>query len=513
MPVPRRLRRAATASAAALCLTAAVQVPAAASPAPTVRTQNGTLRGSTEAGADRFLGVPFAAPPVGPLRWRPPQPAPRWKGVREATQAPVRCVQQTTLPTSEDCLHLNVYTPPGAARGGKRYPVMVYLHGGSLVSGTGSVYDPTEMTRNGVVVVTVNYRLGALGFLAHPGLGAGNYGLMDQQAALRWVQRNIAGFGGRPGKVTIFGESAGGLSVLSHLASPGSAGLFSAAINQSGAYALKLPTRAAAERQGAAFATAAGCADQSAACLRSLPVSAIVAKQGGSALPTVDGRVLPRSLDEAFARGDFHRVPVMNGTTHDESTYFIAANYDLAGRKVTADGYVRGIQDMAFVSAEAAERVAEAYPLSAYPSPASALSAVATDANFACPALEVDSRLAGRVPLYAYEFSDPNPPQLYLGPVSFPYGAYHASELQYLFKVGNAVRPGALSPEQQRLAATMRRHWTSFATAHVPAGARTWPRHTPSDRRMISYAPPASTVVGGFAADHKCALWSSVKQG
>ncbi|WP_019629736.1 carboxylesterase/lipase family protein [Actinomadura atramentaria] len=509
-----RFSRAAAAVLAAVSLGAFLPASASAAPAhdPVVATRGGVLRGTAGSGADAYLGVPYAAPPTGALRWRPPQAAARWTGVRAADRPGAACLQPGAAGSAEDCLYLNVYTPPGASRGRAKYPVMVYLHGGAFVTGKGSAYDPTELTKNGVIVVTVNYRLGALGFLAHPSLAgrdgsAGNYGLMDQQAALRWVRDDIARFGGKPGDVTVFGESAGGLSVLSQLVSPGSAGLFSAAINQSGAYGLTLPTRAAAERQGASFATAAGCADQSAACLRALPAATVLAHQQGSYLPDVDGRVLPRSLDDALRRGAFHRVPVVNGTTHNESSYFVALMYDLSGGRATPENYLAGIQAMAYVSADQARRVAAQYPLSRYGSPAEALSALGTDADFACPALSVDRWLAGRVPTYAYEFNDPNPPELYLAPVSFPYGAAHATELQYLFTVGNAAFPAELSPDQQRLAATMRRDWASFATAHRVAG---WPRFTASGQRMRSYVPPGSKPMTGFADEHRCGFWSTV---
>ncbi|MQY06267.1 carboxylesterase/lipase family protein [Actinomadura macrotermitis] len=484
--------------------------------APVVHTDKGALRGATTPAADRFLGVPYAAPPVGELRWRPPRPAARWRGVREATAFSPRCVQKTTAPTSEDCLYLNVYTPKGASRSGRRYPVMVYIHGGGFVSGAGGNYDPAKLVEQGTVVVTLNYRLGALGFLAHPALAAadgstGNYGLMDQQAALRWVQRNIGRFGGQAGRVTVFGESAGGDSVLAQLTSPGSAGLFSAAISQSGAYNLRLQTRASAESDGAALAAAAGCPGGQAACLRALPPSALLGRQQPLMFLQTDGAVLPRSLDEAFRTGAFHRVPVVNGTTHDESTYFVATGYDLAGQRVTPDTYLAGIQGMTGVSAAQAARVAERYPLGRYPSPASALAAAATDASFACPARELDGWLSERVPTYAYEFNDRNAPQLYLPPVSFPYGASHASELQYLFDVGNAVFPAPLAPDQQRLAATMRRHWTGFAKNRRPAGSGEWPAFSAAAPHMISYVPPAPGRVADFSAEHNCDLWSALR--
>ncbi|MGZ6124296.1 MAG: carboxylesterase/lipase family protein, partial [Myxococcales bacterium] len=271
----------------------AIALPLAASAAfatprsPVVATKDGPVRGVLSDGIDRFLGIPYAAAPVGDLRWRPPQPHGRWTGVRDATGFGSHCPQVASpfglASATEDCLFLNVFTPARRehGRGGGeedfgRLPVMVWFHGGALLVGESDDYDPVRLVREDVIVVTVNYRLGVLGFFAHPALTAespdhasGNYGLMDQQAALRWVQRNIDAFGGDPQRVTIFGESAGGLSVHSHLASPLSAGLFHRAIVESGAYALVQPSLAQAEAQGAAVAVEAGCADQTAACLRS----------------------------------------------------------------------------------------------------------------------------------------------------------------------------------------------------------------------------------------------------
>jgi para-nitrobenzyl esterase len=261
----------------------------------------------------------------GALRWRPPRPGARWHGVRDTTAFAPHCPQSAgpfgVASVSENCLYLNVFAPRGSMRRGRRLPVMVWIHGGALVTGESDDYNPAKLVREGAIVVTINYRLGALGFLAHPALArrpggpSGNYGLMDQQAALRWVQRNIRHFGGDPGDVTIFGESAGGLSVLSQLASRRARGLFSRAIVESGAYDLTQAPLAAGE----AFATTAGCASQTAACLRALPVSTILASQNAAGYqPDIDGRVLTQSLKTAFASGQFNRVPVINGSNHDE---------------------------------------------------------------------------------------------------------------------------------------------------------------------------------------------------
>jgi para-nitrobenzyl esterase len=207
---------------------------------PIVHIDSGVVRGMAGSTVDAFLGLPYAAPPTGNLRWRPPSPPADWQGVRDATQFAPSCPQApgslTAGPTSEDCLYLNVYTPQLGSQSGGGLPVLVWIHGGGFTQGAGRDYDPTKLAADGIVVVTINYRLGALGFLAHPALASrpggpsGNYGLMDQQAALRWVQRNIDRFGGDPGVVTIAGESAGGLAVLMHLVSPSSRGLFQRAI-------------------------------------------------------------------------------------------------------------------------------------------------------------------------------------------------------------------------------------------------------------------------------------------
>src|SRR5450755_860150 len=497
---------------------------------PVVATAGGLVRGLTASAADEFLGIPYAAPPVGPLRWRPPQPAARWPGVRDATQFAPHCPQPPSFfgvaSTSEDCLYLNVFTPPGARRlDARRLPVMVWIHGGALITGESDDYNPAGLVRHGVIVVTINYRLGALGFLAHPALASqpggpsGNYGLMDQQAALRWVQRNIRAFGGDPRNVTIFGESAGGLSVLSQLASPGARGLFSRAIVESGAYNLTQAPLATAEAAGEAFATTVGCASQTAACLRSLPVSAILDNEDFSGYtPDIDGQVLTQSLKTAFASGQFNRVPVINGSNHDEWRLFVGES-ELEGAPVTAANYQDMIAATLGVSPAIAAVIAGQYPLSSYSSPAVALGAVGTDAIFACPALTVDQSLSAYVPTYAYEFNDENAPELFLPPVpGFSYGAAHASELQYLFGL-RAGFPAVLSPPQQRLASAMKRYWTSFAdrgSPGSPGGSRgpaaldgpRWPLFDSTSQQVLSLVPPRPQVETGFAAEHHCAFWA-----
>jgi para-nitrobenzyl esterase len=488
---------------------------------PQAGTVNGAVRGLANGAVDEFLGIPYAAPPVGALRWQPPQPAANWSGVLDATQFAPHCPQSPSpfgqASTSEDCLFLNVFTP-GHRAPGARYPVMVWIHGGSLVTGESNDYLPTGLVEDGVTVVTINYRLGALGFLADAALADGNgqsgdYGLMDQQAALRWVQRNIAGFGGDPHNVTIFGESAGGLSTLSQVASPQARGLFARAIVESGSYELTQASLATAEAAGAAFATKAGCASQAAACLRSLSVSTILADQNATGyMPNVNSEVLPQTLKTAFSTGNFNRVPIINGTNHDEWRLFVALS-ELEGDPVTVANYQSMIASTLGVPAAAAAVIAAKYPLTAYPSASIALGAVGTDAIFACPALTIDQSVSRFVPTFAYEFNDENAPENFLPPVSFPYGAPHASELQYLFDLPTAAFPGTLSVQQQQLATIMKGYWTDFAKRGFPSsfGTPSWPLFNNLTQQMQSLVPPTPQTETDFATTHNCAFWTALE--
>jgi para-nitrobenzyl esterase len=518
---------------AALVLTGEPSVVAATSgSAPVVHVDGGRVQGVTGTSVTTFLGIPYAAPPLGTLRWRPPQPVRPWHGVRDASQFGPSCPQDLVRmrnpflppgPISEDCLYLNVYTPSVGQGGSRGRPVLLWIHGGGLVQDGARNYDGSKLAADGAVVVTINYRLGALGFLANaalastPGGAAGNYGLMDQQAALRWVQRNIARFGGDPGNVTIAGQSAGGLSVLAHLVSQGSRRLFQRAVVQSGTFALNQLPLSTAEAAGAAFAASVHCTTQVASCLRNASVSDLVDNFGVEIPGVVDGAVLTETIGTALANGRFARVPVLNGITHDEERLFVdglsiavsqGTNVPVA-EPITPDNYESDIASVLGVSSARAAAIAVEYPLSAYSAPDVAFSTLVSDANFACSALQVDRWTSRHVPTYAYQFNDDNAPVVIAPPGHFPVVATHGSELPYLFDQPNTPFPATLNSDQQNLAATMRTAWTTFAGTGSPSSSvLAWPSYRPGGLQ-ISLTTPASSVDTTASAEHHCGFWST----
>ncbi len=335
---------------------------------------------------------------------------------------------------------------------------MVWIHGGNLISGGGDLYDPTRLVQKRVIVVTINYRLGYLGFFAQSAIDAehhlhGNYGSMDQQFALNWVQRNIKGFGGDPNQVTIFGESAGGQSVYVHLASPTASHLFHGAISQSGSYfefqdyldfivTLEIgeTTGTVLVPPGSSAATSVGCSSQTSQCLRGVSASALVAVQPGTVYPFVDGTLLTQTPGAAFASGKFNQVPVISGTNHDEWRYIVALQYDFGVGALTDAEYPAAVA--ALVGLLESDPFVQflisiGYPLSNYPPPPGvvsaplALGALGTDEYFACPARNAELSLSKYVQTYAYEFNDETAPSFF-PPLSFPPGDMHFIEVQYL---------------------------------------------------------------------------------
>ncbi|MBS4728783.1 carboxylesterase family protein [Mycobacterium sp. SM1] len=492
-----------------------------------VRVSSGLLRGRVAADYRLFQGIPYAAPPVGALRWQPPRPAPPWPGMRDASKPGPQCIQGNTRehgarPASEDCLTLNVWTP--AAGGGQR-PVMVWIHGGGFVNGSGDLYNARSLAARGhIVVVTINYRLGALGFLAHPALGpageVGNYGLADQQAALRWVRDNIASFGGDPAKVTVAGESAGAMSVCDHLVAPGSAGLFHAAIIQSGPCQAQADL-ATAQRLSVDYAASVGCPDLvvAAQCLRALPAAALArppwyARIGDSdslSGPVTGTTTLPVDPVAALVSGRAAKVPVLIGINRDEFTMFAALRYLRLGRAVASEEYPRMLADVFGAGGRA---VLAHYPPERYGGDVSlAYSAAVTDGVFACPADRMAAGLRRGAPVYGYEFDDrdaPAPKPLRQAP--FPIGASHSLELRYLFNAGES---SSLDPARRQLSDQMISYWSRFVTTGAPdaPGEPAWPAlgGDPNHSAWMSLRPDGSRVITDFAQSHQCVLWAALK--
>jgi para-nitrobenzyl esterase len=491
------------------------------------QTESGPVQGITFRGVTEFRGIPFAAPPVGPLRWHPPAPPIAWSGTRDGSTYGPACEQSLALdPVSEDCLTLNIYQPANVSPS-SRLPVMIWIHGGGFISGSGRDFDGSALAVHGnVTVVGINYRLGYLGFLAHPALSAadpnhvsGNYGLLDQQAAFAWVRRNIANFGGNPNRITIFGESAGGQSVIDQLISP-TAGPLSAAIAQSGSYSTNLPTLAQEEVAGQSAATALGCPDQSASCLYALspatlanalnPLSSL-----GSVSAVVDGRTIPLPPAQAFAQGRFQHIPVINGSNHDEYRLFTGLNRFLAKTPpLTRDQYETQIKAQ-FGSASAL--VLRAYPAKAYALADYAYDAVITDIAFACNTHLLNTLMARYTRVYEYELNDPNAPTA-SGPVlaGFSYGSAHSADLSYLFPAYNVAAfhpagPPPLSRAQQRLRFSIQDFWINMARRQnpmYPAGAA-WPYFTKASPTVMSFYPPMPATTLTFPADHHCVIWKN----
>ncbi len=520
-------RRAALGLAAALGLYAscAFASPLAASPPEraVVQSPAGDLSGVTADGIRAFKGVPYAVPPVGQGRWRPPVAAPRWNGVRDARDFGQACIQPTPRVqtiyssdlgrTSEDCLTLNLWTPTDAHKA----PVIVWIHGGALVAGSSreTLYDGARLASEGVVVVSINYRLGVLGYLAHPALSAespeglsGNYGLMDQIEALRWVQRNIAAFGGDPQNVTIAGESAGGLSVVYLMASPPARGLFAKAIAQS-AYMISTPELKTAlygapsgEDAGARLARTLQA--PSARVLRSMDAQTLTdaaAGAGFSPFAVVDGQILPRQLVDVFDRGEQAPVPILAGFNSGE----------IRSLKMLAPPAPSSPAEYERIIRDRYGDLAEAF-LALYPASDMAESILATtrDALYGWTSDRlVRSQTALGRPSFLYVFDHGYPAADAAG-----LHAFHASELPYMF--GRLNRTPPLWPkipdtaQETALSDAMVAYWTRFARSGAPGQAAdvAWPAYgDDADYLLIQTTPKAaSNSSPGMFALHEQAM-------
>jgi para-nitrobenzyl esterase len=520
-----------------------------------VDTKEGPVKGFLVNGVAEFLGIPYATPPVGDLRWTPPKPHAPWTTVLKATAYANTCAQVVTLGVfagppnnNEDCLYLNVFTPNLDKSAG--LPVVFWIHGGGNIDGESNDYDGTKLASDGkTVVVTINYRLNLMGFLAHPALDAeghlfGNYGILDQQLALKWVKRNIREFGGDPNNVTVGGQSAGASDTMTNVVSPLAAGLFDRAIAQSGiTYFTGLTPLSFAETRGVSFAVAAGCGSGTGAatakCLRSLTAAQVEALAGTASASSAyitylveDGQIIPGSFTSAFQSGNFNHMPIMNGTVEDEGNFGLAGTEYFKNPQVpfTATDFTNYVTNTysgnagpggspPTYPAGTVDKVFAQYPLSAYATPQLALDAVMTDPS-ACRSLHASQLLAGQVPVYGYEFRDQTAP-FYFPPLpGFVSLAYHTADIQYLFPLyhGGPAPPSVihqLNSEQQDLSDQLVAAWTNFAWTGNPNGLGNspWPRYKgKSTSYYLSQDIPTLSIFteAQLSAEHKCGFWQTI---
>ncbi len=472
---------------AALAVSSTVLAAHQQATAPRVKTANGMVEGTTEtSGVQSYKGIPFAAPPSGELRWKAPQPVKNWTGVRKATQFGARCMQRPVFSDmvfrsngmSEDCLYLNVWTPAKSAT--ERLPVLVYFFGGGFIAGDGSEprYDGESMAKKGIVALTVNYRLNVFGFLAHPELtkesphhASGNYGLLDQAAALKWVHDNIAGFGGDPARVTIAGESAGSASVSAQMASPLSKGLIAGAIGESGA--LISPTLGPAplsdaEQNGVKFASAAGAASMLA--LRTMSaeqVLEVTARQDAPRLgATVDGYLFPKTPLEIYSAGQQAQVPLLAGWNSAESN---AGGVLGRGAEPTADNYAAALKRLYPENADEASKV---YAGSTPDEIEQAATDLASDRFIAYSTWKwLDLHAKTGKPTYRYYYSRPRPAMVKPEPNARPSrGAVHSAEIEYAMGNLETNKVYAWTDEDRKVSQTMQEYFANFIKKGDPNG-------------------------------------------
>jgi para-nitrobenzyl esterase len=487
--------------AAAALACAAIAGPALAE-APQARVSGGLLAGVREGGADAFLGIPFAAPPTGANRWRAPQPAQPWSGVRDAGHFGASCWQGVAGAgfgpwtheyvvqdkVSEDCLFLNVWT---AAAGGARRPVLVWFHGGGFSQGSGSVpiYDGAALAGRGVVVVTVNYRLGVLGFLAHPdltreaaGAAPGNWGLQDMVAALKWIRANIAAFGGDPDQVTIAGQSAGAIAVHDLVASPLAKGLFHRAIAESGLPSLApTPLLAKAEEAGLAFARSKGAA--SIAELRAMTPGQLTGgpPQPLAFFPIADGVLLPEAPAKLYAEGRINDVPMLAGLNGDEGSAMSPA-WGVSGEAAFKALLERSYGAMA-------GRFAGLYPAASDAERAAASKAILRERGLAALWVWARDRVGkAKAPVYGYLYQHPEP-----GPQAARYGAFHSSEIPYVFQTLDKSPERGFTAADRALSLQVSTYWLDFVRAGDPngKGLPAWPQLKLDDPQIMALGETA----------------------
>ncbi|KEF59786.1 uncharacterized protein A1O9_04634 [Exophiala aquamarina CBS 119918] len=526
-----------------------------------IKTTHGPVQGILEDGMQKFVGIPYALPPVGDLRWKPPVSPLLWEEPLEVVEFGPICAQTSicfpgfgSTSSTEDCLYLNVFKPENhEPHHQSKAPVMVFIHGGGYSCGASNDYNPESLVKDGqVVFVSLNYRVSMFGFFSHPeinreGHPSGNYGIMDQQLALKWVRENIERFGGNKENITVFGESAGGGSILAHIAAPSSRGLFHKAIIESGGAppTMPFPSVEKLESLGVALTKAAGCTEQTPKSLRSIPVEALLEADkidegqfGIGKFPfglMEDGMIVVRDLRDKFSRGEFNRIPMIIGVNRDEFTWFQAMSELRSGKAISAEEYPETLSatidllnrlhlNGVIVPQSAIPQVLEKYPAQEYESASRALAAVVGDAGLISTAGRRATRILARYcpQVFAYEFDVPDTPCPW-PEVSFSYGSAHTLELPYIFPgfCGASGKASPLSKPQQALAMQMVRYWTMFARYGTPnkvsnkedgiaQAAPKWNAYdAEEDNIMLLQAAEPSEMIKGWGERHNSDFWDA----
>ena len=491
-----------------------------------VRTKQGMVQGLTVGSVEQFRALPYAAPPLGHLRWRAPLPPKPYSGTLHATTFPAPCVQGRALPDfpspNEDCLYLNLYRPAGSTEG-KKMPVLIYFHGGGFAGNTASARDGVELAGgNDMIVIMANYRLGVFGWLGLSGLDAetpnhsssGNYGFLDMLASLRWVHDNIATFGGDRDNVTIAGTSAGGIAVCTLMTAHLQERLFERAIVESGECTGTsgfIVSHQTALLQGAKFAAKVGCTDpkEFTSCLRSKPAAALLSASEGLGISTanVGGNLMPKAPMEAIESGETDRIPVIVGANHDEQK---RSPVETTGFPATEQDFQKYLKN-AF--GPLASLVAGEYPPGAFADPAYAAGAAASDSGIPngigfCPMLmELGGALAKVTQTFAYELDDPRGSGV-PDSTGFELGSLHTAEVGFLY----AEKPmGPRTAEQMQLATRMQHYWATFArTGHPKDGTHEWPALQSGSGSVLRFQPSGDVLMSSpsVSAEHHCDFWA-----
>jgi len=491
-----------------------------------IKIADGELKGALIGGVENFFGIPYAAPPTGQRRWTPPSPVEAWSGVRDAGRYGAACPQGAGLDsvrtTDENCLFVNIQRPVGVSAE-EKLPVVVLFHGGGWVTGSGNNENLNALVReNKIVGVTMNYRLGNLGFLAHPSLAdsrgdVSNYGLMDQVAALKWVNANIGAFGGDPSKVTIGGQSAGGGTACQVLASPAADGLYSQAFIMSG-LCQAIP-REKAEADGKQIASTLGCDRDTAACLRALPVDQLIDNKKVFSRPVQGTPFLPKSGSDKLKEGPLTNVPLIIGATRNEARSFLTDWETRSARAFTEQQYESFVRENFGANANDVMAVYP-YPESPTRYSGSYLVAEVMGKDFlgkagsrACAVSEITERLAGSSKVWAYEFAPVDGPGWFEVP-GYIWGTGHATELPYLIPDrGNFANNGkALDKSHRILAKSMLTYWGNFINTGDPngLGEQHWPAYTKGAGPIMLLREGGKTVpisLTAIRSSHHCDLW------